>query len=50
MLGMLWLYCDSNKSLEIFKELAGNNDNDLRFREILTLIENNKKSINKKTN
>ena len=50
MLGMLWLYCDVNKSWEIFHELNSNNDDDFRLKEVLSLIEQNKKSINKNTN
>ena len=50
MLGMLWLYCDVEKSIVYFKAIDGTNIADLRIREILELIENNSKSINKKTN
>ncbi|MBT8384055.1 MAG: tetratricopeptide repeat protein [Ignavibacteria bacterium] len=50
MLGMLWLYCDVYKSWEIFDELNSNNDHDFKLKEVLSLIEQNKKSINKNTN
>ena len=50
MLGMLWLYCDVEKSIGYFKAINGTNITDLRIGEILELIEKNIKSINKKTN
>ena len=50
MLGMLWLYCDVNKSSEFFDDLAENNSENTRLKEVLTLIESNKNSINKNTN
>jgi tetratricopeptide (TPR) repeat protein len=50
MLGMLWLYCDVNKSFEFFSEVAKSNTDDFRIEEVLTLIEQSKKSINKNTN
>jgi len=50
MLGMLWLYCDVEKSIGYFKAIDGTNIADLRIREILKLIEKNIKSINKTTN
>lgn len=50
MLGMLWLYCDVNQSLKIFSELTANNKSDLRLKEVLSLIEQNNKSINNNTN
>jgi hypothetical protein len=49
MLGMLWLYCDVNKSSEIFGDLT-KKSTDLRIKEVLSLIGRNKKSINKNTN
>ena len=49
MLGMLWLYCDVDKSLELFRDIVANPE-DLRIREVFSLIGQNKKSINKKTN
>ena len=50
MLGMLWLYCDVNKSFGFFKEIAETNIFELRIKEVLNLIEQNIKSINKNTN
>jgi tetratricopeptide (TPR) repeat protein len=49
ILGMLWLYCDVDKSLELFRDIAANTK-DFRIREVFSLIGQNKKSINKKTN
>ena len=50
MLGMLWLYCDVEKSTGYFKALDETNTADLRIREVLKLIEKNIKPINKNTN
>lgn len=50
MLGMLWLYCDVEKSIGYFKALVKINTADLRIREILELIEKNIISTNKNTN
>ena len=49
ILGMLWLYCDVDKSLELFRDIAASTK-DFRMREVFSLIGQNKKSINKKTN
>lgn len=48
LLGILWLYCDANRSLQFFEQLASDNQNDTRFRNIVQIIKkhlNNKKLI-----
>ncbi len=50
VLGMLWLYCDIDKSFGFFKEIDEDGNNDIRIKEVLTLIEKNIKLINKNTN
>jgi len=49
MLAMLWLYCDSNKSMEYFKRILVEHPGDSRLKEIISLIENKTKSTNKLT-
>lgn len=39
VLGILWLYCDVNKSLEFFKQLYLLHTDDKRFQEIILAIE-----------
>ena len=40
LLGILWLYCDVNKSLEFFKQLSLINPDEKRFSDIVFEIEN----------
>lgn len=47
MLGMLWLYCNAEKSLEFFKRIIVENPGDSRIREIASLIEGKIKPTNK---
>lgn len=49
MLGMLWLYCDSKKSLDFFKRILVELSGDSRIKEIISLIENENKLTNKLT-
>ena len=39
MLAMLWLYCSAEKSIEFFKQLLVEDPQDLRIKEIVSLIE-----------
>ena len=41
MLAMLWLYCSAEKSLNFFKQILLNDPNNLRIKEIISLIEFN---------
>jgi pentatricopeptide repeat protein len=48
LLGILWLYCDSEKSLQFFKQLSNDNPKENRYKEIVLIINNhlnNKKLI-----
>ena len=47
MLGMLWLYCNAEKSLEFFKRIIVENPDDSRIKEIASLIEGKIKPTNK---
>lgn len=49
MLAMLWLYCNAKKSLEFFKRIIAENPGDSRIEEIVSLIAEKIKSINKLT-
>lgn len=49
MLAMLWLYCDSKKSLEYFKRILLEHPSDSKIKEIIALIEHKTKSTNKLT-
>jgi len=49
MLAMLWLYCDAQKSLNIFKRILIKKPADLRVKEITSIIEEKIKSTNKLT-
>jgi hypothetical protein len=44
MLAMLWLYCDSKKSIEYFKRILVEHSGDSRLKEIISLIEEKVKS------
>ena len=37
-LGMLWLYCSLEKSIEFFKQAEVKNPNEIRFREINSIL------------
>jgi len=47
MLGMLWLYCDENKSLSFFKSVQKMKPEDERIKSISSIIENKLSLINK---
>lgn len=47
MLGMLWLYCDSKKSLSFFKSVEKIRPEDERIKSISSIIENKLSLINK---
>ncbi len=47
MLGMLWLYCNAEKSFEFFKRIIVENPGDSRIKEIASLIEGKIKPTNK---
>ena len=49
MLAMLWLYCDAQKSLNIFKRILIKKPADPRVKEITSIIEEKIKSTNKLT-
>ena len=40
MLAMLWLYCSTQKSLDFFKQLTNELNNNTRISEIISIIEN----------
>lgn len=48
MLAMLWLYCSVEKSLKFFRQILIELPDDIRIREIISIIEN-KISSNHKT-
>lgn len=45
LLGILWLYCNPQKSFQFFKELSNTNPNENRYKEIVLII---KKHLNHK--
>jgi tetratricopeptide (TPR) repeat protein len=47
MLGMLWLYCDANKSLSFFKSAEKMKPEDERIKSISSIIGNRTTLINK---
>jgi tetratricopeptide (TPR) repeat protein len=47
MLGMLWLYCNAEKSFDFFKRIIVENPGDSRIKEIASLIEGKIKPTNK---
>lgn len=47
MLGMLWLYCNAEKSLDFFERIIVENPEDSRIKEIASLIEGKIKPTNK---
>jgi len=47
MLGMLWLYCDADKSLNFFKSAEKMKPEDERIKSISSIIENKLSLINK---
>lgn len=49
MLGMLWLYCNPQKSLEFFKRILIEHPSDPKIGEIASVIETKIKSSNKLT-
>ena len=51
MLGILWLYCDAQKSVLFFEQLCNTNPKEKKYEEILFIIRNylsNKKLIHTK--
>ena len=46
MLGMLWLYCDTNKSLSFFKSVEKIKPEDKRIKSITEILENKLSLIN----
>ena len=49
MLAMLWLYCSAEKSLEFFKRILIENENDTRIGEVTNIIETKIRLTNKLT-
>ncbi len=49
MIGMLWLFCDTKKSLDFFKAVLSEYPGDNRIKEVITIIEEKIKSVNKIT-
>lgn len=47
MIGMLWLYCDAEKSLNFFKQILSDNPGDKRIKEVTSIIQEKLKSTNK---
>lgn len=47
LLGILWLYCNSENSLQFFKQLSIDNPKENRYKEIVQII--NEHLINKKS-